>query len=214
VAHVGTHSAIGPDGVVTSPRRHNGDRFRDLLITVVDGCTITLQADLAGSDVAVLFYRGSWCPYCNAQLATFSRARELLAATDIAVVALSVDDEATSRALVDELRIGFPAGYGVKAADTAAAIGTYVAEGSSYLRSTGFVLDRDGRILVAVCSSGAIGRLLPTMLGSVRYVEAQSKARPAPAVLLTTMAGQTAVSDASLRREVQQVDRFRRGRRA
>lgn len=33
-------------------------------------------------------------------------------------------------------------------------------------------------------------------------------------VLLTTMVGQTAVSDASLRREVQQVDRFRRGRRA
>ena len=32
-------------------------------------------------------------------------------------------------------------------------------------------------------------------------------------VLLTTIVGQTAVSDASMRREVQQVDRFRRGRR-
>jgi peroxiredoxin len=89
---------------VTSPRLRNGDRFPDLQITAVGGRTITLPADLAGSYVAVLFYRGSWCPYCNAQLAAFSRARELLAATDIAVVALSVDDEATSRALVDKLR--------------------------------------------------------------------------------------------------------------
>jgi peroxiredoxin len=108
---------------VTSPRLRNGDRFPDLQITVVGGRTITLPADLAGAYVAVLFYRGSWCPYCNAQLAAFSRARELLAATDIAVVALSVDDEATSRAFVDKLRIGFPVGYGVNADDIAAATG-------------------------------------------------------------------------------------------
>lgn len=173
MAHVGTHNAIGPDGVVTSPRLRNGDRFPDLQITVVGGRTITLPADLAGAYVAVLFYRGSWCPYCNAQLAAFSRARELLAATDIAVVALSVDDEATSRAFVDKLRIGFPVGYGVNADDIAATTGAYVAEGSSYLQSTGFVLDRDGRILVAVYSSGAIGRLLPDdVVGLVKYVAA------------------------------------------
>ena len=40
-------------------------------------------------------------------------------------------------------------------------------------QSTGFVLDRDGRILTAVYSSGAIGRLVPEdVLGFVKYVEA------------------------------------------
>ena len=33
-----------------------------------------LAGDLAGSYGIVLVYRGSWCPYCNAQLASFSRA--------------------------------------------------------------------------------------------------------------------------------------------
>jgi thiol-disulfide isomerase/thioredoxin len=37
----------------------------------------------------VLFYRGSWCPYCCAQLAAFSRACERLAAAGVAIVALS-----------------------------------------------------------------------------------------------------------------------------
>ena len=44
----------------------------------------------------VLFYRGSWCPYCNAQLRAFQRAADTLAELDVKVVALSVDDEATT----------------------------------------------------------------------------------------------------------------------
>jgi len=36
----------------------------------------------------VLFYRGSWCPYCNAQLRAFQRAYDDLAAIDTRVVAL------------------------------------------------------------------------------------------------------------------------------
>jgi hypothetical protein len=40
----------------------------------------------------------------------------------------------------------------------------------TYLQSTGFVLDPDGRVLVSVYSSGAIGRLVPDdVIGLVRY---------------------------------------------
>jgi len=42
----------------------------------VGGGTISLPDDLADSYGVVLIYRGSWCPYCNAQLAAFSRARD------------------------------------------------------------------------------------------------------------------------------------------
>lgn len=52
----------------------NGQPFPALEVPAVGGGTISLPADLAGSYGVVLIYRGSWCPYCNAQLAGFSRA--------------------------------------------------------------------------------------------------------------------------------------------
>ena len=92
-------------------------------------------------------------------------------------MALSVDDEATSRALVEKLRLTFAVGFGASAPDVAAAVGAYLSEDGTYLQSTGFVLDRDGRILTAVYSSGAIGRLVPDdVVGFVKYIEAHRDA--------------------------------------
>ena len=153
-------------------RLQNGDRFPDLSIRTVGGGEIALPRDVDGSYSVILFYRGAWCPYCNAQLAAFARARATLRSIGVEIVALSVDVEAVSAALVDRLRLNFPVGFGVKADEISAATGAYVAEGSAYLQSTGFVLDRRGRILTAVYSSGAIGRLVPDdVAGFVRYVE-------------------------------------------
>src|SRR5262245_32679402 len=163
-------------------RLQNGDVFPDLVIDVVDGRRIKLPRDLGGSYAVILFYRGSWCPYCCAQLAAFSRAKERLAAAGITIVALSVDDKGTSAALVEKLRLNFPVGLGAKAIEIAAATGAYVAEESAYLQSTGFVLDPDGRILIAVYSSGAIGRLVPDdVIGFVNYVDAHRKTGAAAA---------------------------------
>ena len=116
--------------------------------------------------------------YCKAQLAAFARARASLRSIGVEIVALSVDDETASAALVDRLRLNFAVGFGAKAEVISAATGAYVAEGAAYLQSTGFVLDRSGRILTAVYSSGAIGRLVPDdVTGFVRYVESHDAAR-------------------------------------
>jgi peroxiredoxin len=164
-------------------RLQNGDVFPDLAIDVVGGGTIVLPRDLAGSYAVILFYRGSWCPYCCAQLSAFSRAREIFAGAGITMVALSVDDKATSETLVAKLRLSFLVGFGANTNDIAAVTGAYVAEGSAYLQSTGFVLDQRGRILTAVYSSGAIGRLVPDdVVGFVRYVESQRDALQTPAM--------------------------------
>ena len=83
-----------------------------------------------------------------------------------------------SAALVDKMRLNFPVGFGVKADEISAATGAYVAEGAAYLQSTGFVLDRSGRILTAVYSSGAIGRLVPDDVAAfVRYIESHDAAK-------------------------------------
>ena len=48
----------------------NGERFPDLEFDTVGGGHIVLPDDLSGGFGVILAYRGSWCPYCNAQLAS------------------------------------------------------------------------------------------------------------------------------------------------
>jgi peroxiredoxin len=115
--------------------------------------------------------RGSWCPYCNAQLAAFSRAANRLAELG-KVVALSVDDQAISAALVEKHHLASPVGYGADADDIAAAIGAYANDKPRYLHSTGFVLDPSGKVIMAAYSSGAIGRLVADdVVGFIHYVK-------------------------------------------
>ena len=153
----------------------NGAQFPHLVLDTACGGTISLPVDLTGSFAVVLLYRGSWCPYCNAQLVAFSRAHDTLAELGVKIVALSVDDEATTSALVKTHDLRFPVGHSVDVDRVAAATGAYTNASPKYFQSTGFVLDPDGRVITAVYSSGAIGRLVPAdVVGFIRYVKSQS----------------------------------------
>lgn len=156
------------------PALRNGDTFPSLSIDAVGGGAISLPRDLAGAFGVILIYRGSWCPYCNAQLAAFSRAAAQFSELGIKVVAFSVDDEATSAALVEKHRLAFPLGYGANADAVAAATGAYTNDDPRYLQSTGFVLDPDGKVITGVYSTAAIGRLVADdVVGFVRYVKSR-----------------------------------------
>jgi peroxiredoxin len=153
------------------PLLNPGDPFPRLTITTTDEQTLTLPDALAGDFGVVLLYRGSWCPYCNAQLRAFQRASQTLAEAGIRVAALSVDDKATTAALVARHQLTFPVGYGADAHAVAALTGAFVNQDPVYLQSTGFVLDPAGNVVVSVYSSGAIGRLAPDdATGLVRYL--------------------------------------------
>ena len=53
--------------------------------------------------------------------------------------------------------------------------GAFVNDDPLYVQSTGFVLDPDGRVIVSVYSSGAIGRLVPDdVVGLIRYLRANT----------------------------------------
>ena len=152
-------------------RLRNGQPFPSLEAPAVGGGTISLPGELAGSYDVVLIYRGSWCPYCNAQLAAFSRAAGALTELGVKIAALSVDDEKTSAALVAKHKLRFPIGHSADAGKVAAATGACVHDEPRYLQSTGFLLAPDGTVLVAVYSSDAIGRLVPDdVAGYIRYL--------------------------------------------
>ncbi|GHJ54571.1 peroxiredoxin [Nonomuraea sp. TT08I-71] len=152
-------------------RLDNGQSFPTLEVPRTGGGTLRLPDELAGHYGVILIYRGSWCPYCNAQLAAFQRAADNLAALDVRVAALSVDDEPTTKALVDKYHLAFPVGHSADAGHIAMVTGAYVNDEPRHLQSTGFVLAPDGTVLTAVYSSGAIGRLVPDdVVGLVRYL--------------------------------------------
>ena len=156
-------------------RLRNGQPFPSLEVPAVGGGTISLPDDLAGSYGVVLIYRGSWCPYCNAQLAAFSRTLGALTELGVKVAALSVDDEETSAALVARHKLRFPVGHSADASKVAAVTGAYITDEPRYLQSTDFVLAPDGTVQVAVYSSDAIGRLAADdVAGYIRYLTAHA----------------------------------------
>src|SRR5215468_11743013 len=147
-----------------------GDPFPTLTFDRAGGDPFTLPDVLDGAYGVVLIYRGSWCPYCNAQLRAFQLAQDRLTAAGVKVVAFSVDDEATTQQLISKLGLTFPVGHDADARRIAELTGAFVNPDPEYLQSTGFVLDPDGSVLLSVYSSGAIGRLVPEdVLGLVDY---------------------------------------------
>jgi peroxiredoxin len=154
-----------------------GDSFPALTLTPPGGPSLTLPEALAGEFGVVLFFRGAWCPYCNAQLRAFQRASDILADAGIKVVALSVDNEPTTAELIAKHGLTFPVGHSADAAAVAGLTGAFVNPDPVFLQSTGFVLSPAGKVVVSVYSSGAIGRIVPEdVIGLVRYMREHAAA--------------------------------------
>jgi len=154
----------------------NKDVFPSLTFARVGGGELQLPGDLAGDFGVILFHRGSWCPYCNAQLAAFARAADEFAKEGIGVVSVSADDREKSEAFVAKHKLGFPVGYGVDARAVSAVTGAFVNESPVSLQATGFILDPEGRVITAVYSTRAIGRLMPDdVLNFVRHFKTLPK---------------------------------------
>ncbi len=97
------------------PLLHPGDAFPELSLTVPGGQAVKVPEAFAGQFGVLLFNRGAWCPYCNAQLRAFQRASATLADAGARVASLSVDDEATTAELIARLGLTFPVGFGADA---------------------------------------------------------------------------------------------------
>ena len=154
-----------------------GDAFPALSLTPPGGPALMLPDAFAGDFGVVLFFRGAWCPYCNAQLRAFQRAHENLVSAGIKVAALSVDNEPSTAELIAKHGLTFPVGHSADARAIADLTGAFVNPQPVYLQSTGFVLDPAGNVVVSVYSSGAIGRLVPEdVIGLVRYLREHAAA--------------------------------------
>ena len=149
-----------------------GDTFPDIQVQLVGGDSLSLPSDLNGRFGVVLFHRGSWCPFCNAQLRAFERAQAELADLGATVVSLSVDDEEATKALIEKHHLSFPVGHSADAHKLSELTGAFVNPDPVYVQATGFVLDPKGQVIVSAYSSGAIGRLTAEdTVGLIRHAQ-------------------------------------------
>jgi peroxiredoxin len=154
---------------------HPGDLFPELTVQLTDGRSLVVPDALSESFGVILFFRGAWCRYCNAQLRAFQRNSPALADVGAQVVALSTDTEQDTAGLIDKHDLTFPVGHSADARHLAQLTGAFVNDDPPYAHSTGFVLDPDGRVIVSVYSTGAIGRLVPNdVVGLIRHLRANT----------------------------------------
>jgi peroxiredoxin len=85
-----------------------GDRAPTFRLPDARGGEVALDALLAGGPVALVFYRGAWCPYCNLQLAAFQAALPDLRAAGATLVAVSPQTPDQSLTLAERHALEFP----------------------------------------------------------------------------------------------------------
>lgn len=162
-----------------APLLDSGDAFPGLDLTLIDGSRLRVPADLSRPYNVVLVNRGAWCPFCVAQLKGFQLGLAKLADEGIGVVSLSTDAREQAAAMVEAQGLEFPVACGASVDAIAETLGVYYdphpTHAPPYLHAAGFVLGPGGRVLLAVYSSGAIGRLVwQDVLGLVRYLKAHA----------------------------------------
>ncbi len=160
------------------------DKIPPLTLRLVDGGTLSLPEELPGRYLALLVYRGHWCPYCRRQLASYQANLDELAALGVIVVAASVDALEPTQELVDALGLTFPVAYGLTESDVAG-FDPWWAEDQHgrYIQPMELLVLRGGTVFGSMYATGPIGRMaVDEVLASVRGRERRRlEAEQAPA---------------------------------
>ncbi len=148
-----------------------GDKMPALTLHLADGGDMSLPEQLPGRYLALLAYRGNWCPYCVRHLKTYQAKLADLTALGISVIAATGDTRESTLAMAAKEGIAFPVAYGLTEADTAPfdAWWTTDAAHGHYVQPMELLVLRGGTVFGAMYASGPIGRMdVDEVLTSVR----------------------------------------------
>lgn len=79
-----------------------GTRLPAFTVRDVHGAAVEFSPDRLTAPVVLIFYRGGWCPYCNAHLAELVTAEERLLEMGFKVIFLSADRPELLRSILKE----------------------------------------------------------------------------------------------------------------
>lgn len=85
-----------------------GDKAPAFVLKDPDGHPVALADLLAQGPLVLTFYRGIWCPYCNADLQALQAALPQLEEYGVKLVAISPQTAPNSRRSQRENKLGFP----------------------------------------------------------------------------------------------------------
>jgi peroxiredoxin len=71
------------------------------VLPAVDDTTVSLADAFAAKPTILVFYRGSWCPFCNRQLAALGELEPQLLELGYQIIAISPDDAAGLKKMAD-----------------------------------------------------------------------------------------------------------------
>lgn len=69
-----------------------GEVLPDANLNDINGKSVTLNSILSKKPTVLVFYRGGWCPYCNAQLSGLAKIEKEILALNYQIIAVSPDD--------------------------------------------------------------------------------------------------------------------------
>lgn len=84
------HASLAPSAEAAHPLKV-GDRAPDFTASRVDRTPYVFSAHHLSKPYVLIFFRGGWCPYCNAQLADMHLVEPKLRASGFEVLFLSTD---------------------------------------------------------------------------------------------------------------------------
>lgn len=84
-----------------------GDKVPDGVVRTLEGKEIKFRSTLKGSKTVVVFYRGSWCPFCNRQLAELEGIKGELKELGYQIIAISPDVPERLKEATDKNKLDF-----------------------------------------------------------------------------------------------------------
>jgi len=96
----------GNGGGETAPRP--GDAMPPFMLPDESGRLVSLSALLESGPVAVMFFRGHWCPYCRLNMRAVAQAGARIKAMGARVVAIMPETQQFTEYLKDEANAPFP----------------------------------------------------------------------------------------------------------
>lgn len=103
---LGLRAALAPSATEISPLPV-GAKAPAVVVTTIEGTELNLTAALAQKPTVLIFYRGSWCPYCNKHLASLAGIEPQLLELGYQIIALSPDDAKGLQAMMEKNQLNY-----------------------------------------------------------------------------------------------------------
>lgn len=84
-----------------------GEKIPDLTLMDINGKEFKLKKAFKKKPTLLIFYRGSWCPYCNTHLADLRKIEDQLVKMGVQIIAISPDLPAFLKETVEKNKLGY-----------------------------------------------------------------------------------------------------------